>query len=113
MRGNNSCTNKTKRLSPMTLLERFREAVFRLIMLSAVSSNKATSSAGRSSTDVQRYYCPHDDPHNSEAVADCIEFIKKTASPEDDIRGSSASSTSSSSIDTMADRDVVIPVLVM
>ncbi|BFG39258.1 hypothetical protein CerSpe_255320 [Prunus speciosa] len=96
MRSNvNSCSNKTKRLSPMTLLERFREAVFRLIMLSAVSSNKSTSHAGRSSPDAQRYYCPHDDPHHSEAVADCIEFIKKKASPEDGNRGSSASSRGS------------------
>lgn len=93
-----SCTNKTKPLiSPMTLLERFREAVLRLIMLSAVSNKSTTNQPRSTDHHVQQCkYCPYD-PHHSEAVADCIEFIKKKASPEDDHnRGSSVSSASSS-----------------
>ncbi|KAF7809663.1 Transducin/WD40 repeat-like superfamily protein [Senna tora] len=73
---NNSCT-KNKTPSPMTLLERFREAVLRLMMLSALS--KATTQGGGSGGDGrQRRFYPSDS-HNSEAVADCIEFIKKKA----------------------------------
>ena len=95
MRSNNSCKSSSSttnnRLSPaMSLLERFREAVFRLIMLTALS--KATSHSG--SRDVPRSYYPNE-PHHSEAVADCIEFIKKSASP-----GDNRDSTASSSMDT-------------
>jgi|UniRef100_A0A2N9H458 hypothetical protein len=98
----NGCTNKNKGLSPLTtLLERFREAVFRLIMLSAMS--KATNHT--ESADVQRCHYPINDPHHSEAVADCIEFIKKKASTDEN-RDSTASS--SSSIHTSP--DVILPV---
>ncbi|KAM0975274.1 hypothetical protein ACFX13_018621 [Malus domestica] len=97
MRSNNpSSANKvTKRLSPMTLLDRFREAVFCLIMLSAVFSNKADGHDGRTSPDVQRYYCPIN-YHHSEAVADCIDFIKEKVLPEDQDNLDSSASASSS-----------------
>ncbi|KAG5069699.1 hypothetical protein AAZX31_01G154500 [Glycine max] len=74
-----SCKNKTP--SPMTLLERFREAVLRLMMLSALS--KATSHRGSGDGERQnrRYNSPYD-PHHGEAVADCIEFIKKKAATD-------------------------------
>ncbi|TKY70475.1 Transducin/WD40 repeat superfamily protein [Spatholobus suberectus] len=74
-----SCKNKTP--SPMTLLERFREAVLRLMMVTALS--KATNH-NRSSGDGERQnrrYSPYD-PHHTEAVADCIEFIKKKAATD-------------------------------
>lgn len=88
--GSGTVAATNSRLSPaMSLLERFREAVFRLIMLTALS--KATTGHGGSRRDVPRSYYPND-PHHSEAVADCIEFIKKSASPEDS-RGSTASSS--------------------
>ncbi|KAK9284569.1 hypothetical protein L1049_023744 [Liquidambar formosana] len=104
----NTCTTTTttnsKRVSPMSLLERLREAVFRLIMLTAIS--KASQNTG--SAEANRSYHPPD-PHHSEAVAECIEFIKKTsASSTDDNRDSTASS---SSID--ATPEVIIPVPVM
>lgn len=73
------------RLSPMTLLERFREAVFRLMMLSALS--KATNSNDGSPVIKRSYYRPSNDSHHSEAVADCIEFIKKTAVTDEDNGG--------------------------
>jgi len=106
-RGNACNISKNKGLSPMTLLERFREAVFRLIMLSALS--KATNNHSSGSADIQPCYYPND-PHHSEAVADCIEFIKKKASADDDDqnRDSSASSTS-----IHATPEAVMPVPVM
>ncbi|KAI4327726.1 hypothetical protein L6164_020152 [Bauhinia variegata] len=83
-----SCSAQNKSPSPISLLERFREAVFRLMMLSALSK---ASDRGRQR---RRYYPYQSDPHYSEAVADCIEFIKKKATVEDN-RHSSVSSCSS------------------
>ncbi|RWR81742.1 Transducin/WD40 repeat-like superfamily protein [Cinnamomum micranthum f. kanehirae] len=68
----------SKRASPVSLLERFRKLVFRLIMLSAISKTQQTETC---SANGSRPY-PRGDSHYSEAVADCIEFIKKTASEE-------------------------------
>lgn len=98
----------------MSLLDRFREAVFRLIMLSALSkaTTTTTTTHGRKteksatihkrSTSYQYNYAY--EPHHSEAVADCIEFIKKSAVNEDQNRDSTASSSAS---------EVVLPVPVM
>lgn len=97
--------NRNKRLSPMTLLERFREAVFRLIMLSTLT--KASNHHRTGSSVVPRKYYPADS-HHSEAVADCIEFIKKKSSREEN-RDSSASS---SNMDAISD-EVVLSVPVM
>ncbi|KAK7406809.1 hypothetical protein VNO78_08442 [Psophocarpus tetragonolobus] len=74
----NSCKNKTP--SPMTLLERFREAVLRLMMFSALS--KATNNCGSDDGQRQLRGCSPYDPHHTEAVADCIEFIKKKAATD-------------------------------
>ncbi|XVE87424.1 hypothetical protein DITRI_Ditri18aG0116300 [Diplodiscus trichospermus] len=87
MKSSNLCmprfrsNNKNKRLSPLTLLERFREAVFRLIMLSALTKTSHNRHHTGSSVAPRKYYPP--DAHHSEAVADCIEFIKKKASREE------------------------------
>nr|DAD22372.1 TPA_asm: hypothetical protein HUJ06_023835 [Nelumbo nucifera] len=71
-------------LSPMSLLERFREAVFRLFMLSAVSNKPTTHHSKPVVSSEHRGYYPHThDPFQSEAVADCIEFIKKSATGEE------------------------------
>ncbi|GMI66065.1 hypothetical protein HRI_000275800 [Hibiscus trionum] len=70
--------NKNKRLSPTTLLQRFREAVFRLIMISALGKASHHRSSTSYSNAPQKYYTA--DAHHSEAVADCIEFIKKKSS---------------------------------
>lgn len=82
--GGSCCTRK----SHVSLLDRFRDAVFRLIMLSALSkaaNNKQECGRSSSSWSVYEqsplaaaYYYPYE-PHHSEAVADCIEFIKKSA----------------------------------
>ncbi|KAG4973426.1 hypothetical protein AAZX31_11G074400 [Glycine max] len=74
-----SCKNKTP--SPMTLLERFREAVLRLMMLSALSKATNHRRSGDGERQNRHFNSPHD-PHHSEAVADCIEFIKKKAATD-------------------------------
>ncbi|TXG60569.1 hypothetical protein EZV62_015142 [Acer yangbiense] len=107
--GNNG-RNKNKNLTPVTLLERFREAVFRLIMLSALS--KATNDHHHhtvGSSRVSRSYYSPADPHHSEAVADCIEFIKKKAVADDNENG--RDSSASTSIDDST--ELIIPVPVM
>ncbi|KAI3712823.1 hypothetical protein L1987_71389 [Smallanthus sonchifolius] len=88
----------------MSLLDRFRHAVFRLIMISALSrvSNTPTTPSYPSTFDTQsplrlssrsssksspaatnRYHRSYHhysfDSHHTEAVADCIEFIKRSA----------------------------------
>ena len=88
----------------MTLLERFREAVFRLMMLSALSKASSHGGSGEQPQRQRRYH-PHD-PHHSEAVADCIEFIKRKAAT-DEIRHSTASSSADSTA------EMVLPVSVM
>ncbi|XAR57976.1 hypothetical protein NMG60_11026299 [Bertholletia excelsa] len=71
------CGGKNHPLAPTSLLGRLREAVFGLAMLSSALS-KATQEAEKGGP-VQkrtRYYVA-EDPRRYEAVADCIEFIKK------------------------------------
>lgn len=70
---------KSGGFSPMSLLDRLRDAVFRLIMFSTLSKAARRSSAPPPS---DSYYYPNE-PHHSEAVADCIEFIKKSATAAD------------------------------
>lgn len=74
-------------LSPLSLLDRIREAVFRFIMFSALSKGGATTNkhdhSGRSAQPSD-FGCFPNDPHHSEAVADCIEFLKKSAATSED-----------------------------
>ncbi|GFY87879.1 transducin/WD40 repeat-like superfamily protein [Actinidia rufa] len=83
----------------VALLDRLREAVFRLIMLSALSkaTQESNPSSGASDHHHRSCYDSVHDPRHSEAVAECIEFIKKSATV-DEIRDSS---------------EVVLPVTVM
>lgn len=70
----------------MTLFERLREAVFRFIMLCALSKATNHHSAGAVFQDDvvrRRQSYQNGDHHHSEAVADCIEFIKKKAYSDD------------------------------
>ncbi|KAK8607464.1 hypothetical protein V6N13_053199 [Hibiscus sabdariffa] len=97
--------SKTKRFSPMSLFERIRKAVFRLIMLSALT--KATPDRQASSPVVPRRHYRTADAHRSEAVADCIEFIKKKAYREENRESGGCNS----SMDVVS--DVVMPVPVM
>ncbi|KAI9121721.1 hypothetical protein K1719_007111 [Acacia pycnantha] len=78
MMKNNSCPkNRSSPASPiMTLSERFRAAVLRLMMLSALS--KAADHGGNRGQ-THRCYQLNEHNHHSEAVADCIEFIKQKA----------------------------------
>ncbi|KAG6399803.1 hypothetical protein SASPL_141288 [Salvia splendens] len=72
----------------MSLLDRLREAVFRLIMISALAKNRSSPEPPSS----DHYYYPNDH-HHSEAIADCIQFIKKsttTADDDDETRNSAA-----------------------
>lgn len=123
-----------------SLLDRFREAVFRLIMVTALtkasnnSSSKSTSS--RSSTSHNDYgnsnnnhghesvrrSCYLYDPYHSEALADCIEFIKKksvTSSPSDDDQCrlhdhvDYDDDDNETSCDSTALNDVIIPLPIM
>ncbi|CDP01906.1 unnamed protein product [Coffea canephora] len=77
-------TRKNNRLSPMSLLDRFREAVLKLILLSALTktaNNGRKYSANAAQRSSSSNYNPYE-PHQSEAVADCIEFIKKSVTTE-------------------------------
>lgn len=100
LKGSSSRSRKSTRLiTPMSLLDRFREAVFRLIMLSALSKatavdeNRSSSSASSGVQNRRPYYHYSYDPHHNEAVADCIEFIKKSAICDEN-RNSTASNSS-------------------
>ncbi|KAI8541166.1 hypothetical protein RHMOL_Rhmol08G0040400 [Rhododendron molle] len=103
-----STSHPRRLLSPaISLLDRLREAVFRLIMLSALSSaTKSTrkqpdrASADRRENRARSHPYPSESSHYSEAVADCIEFIKKSSvTTADDRRDSSACSARSSAAD--------------
>ncbi|KAJ4895678.1 hypothetical protein Rs2_22472 [Raphanus sativus] len=61
-------------VTPLTLLDRFREAVLRIIMISA-TSNPTPRRRKPITVNSQKYYNSTDTYHN-EAVADCIEFIR-------------------------------------
>ncbi|KAJ9564485.1 hypothetical protein OSB04_000451 [Centaurea solstitialis] len=134
-------TRKTTRLSPMSLLDRFREAVFRLIMISALSKtttnnhNNTTTAAYTSNYDTtpsplrllssrssskssptasNRHHHHHQrtyhrytaDSHQTEAVADCIEFIKRSSTNdhEENMRDSTTRGTNN---------EIVVPLPVM
>lgn len=103
----------TRLLSPMSLLERFRVAVFRLIMMQSALSKGTTTHEKRTSSSpaVHQYHrsCYSYDSHQNEAVADCIEFIKKSSAIDDDDQQSTAGNDVSSSAMT----EVVMPMPVM
>lgn len=64
-----------------TLLERLREVVIKLVMFSAISRPRRWASAGSGSRERQQC-CNHEDPRRSEAVEDCIEFLRMSSSTE-------------------------------
>ncbi|PSS36553.1 Steroid receptor seven-up, A like [Actinidia chinensis var. chinensis] len=108
------------RLSPaMSLLDRLRKAVLRLIMLSAALSTSKATTQPKNTRSISggdhcgnKYYCYNtnisyqQEPHHSEAFADCIEFIKKSAATTDESRDSTASARGSAG-------EEVVPVPVM
>ncbi|KAL8123644.1 hypothetical protein AgCh_011575 [Apium graveolens] len=96
----------------MSLLERFRVAVFRLIMMQSALS-KGTTREKKTSSAVPQYHhrsCYSYDSHQNEAVADCIEFIKKSSTIDDE---DTASNNGSRSPMDGALTEVVIPMPVM
>lgn len=101
-----ACARKTN----FSLLDRLRDAVLRLIMLSALSKAATATPPpppqernldAQRSTDCRRHYPypyhHHHEPHRSEALADCIEFMKKSATAADvEICGAAAEDDGSS-----------------
>ncbi|GJN37785.1 hypothetical protein PR202_gb26774 [Eleusine coracana subsp. coracana] len=95
--GGGGCRASTARpAASVSLLERIRDVVLRLIMLSAVSrsaSVQRTTSSGRtkakaSSPRAGRHRrdsvtCRRDDSIRKEAVEDCIEFLKRSSAEGD------------------------------
>lgn len=96
----NAPKSKPQRLVPKSLLERFREALLRMIMLSAVTKSthenidrvRAPQAPCEQPGHARHQNRHHRQPSNcnyyqdryyGEAVADCIEFIKKKASSDD------------------------------
>lgn len=61
-----------------TLLERLREVVIKLVMFSAISPARRPASAGGGRE--RQPCCNREDPRRSEAVEDCIEFIRMSSS---------------------------------
>ncbi|KAL5223866.1 hypothetical protein ABZP36_010505 [Zizania latifolia] len=98
MRG--GCRASTARpAASVSLLERIRDVVLRLIMLSAVSKESvkrsSSSGSGKASSSPRAWRprervpvappvtCHRDDPIRNEAVEDCIEFLKRSSAEGD------------------------------
>lgn len=112
-----STRKSTRLISPMSLLERFRVAVFRLIMMQSALSKRTTTHEKKtsSSSAVHQYHrsCYSYDTHHNEAVADCIEFIKRSSTIDDEDRQSTASNNGSRSPMDGALTEAVIPMPVI
>nr|GEV90908.1 hypothetical protein [Tanacetum cinerariifolium] len=132
-------SEKSTRLSPMSLLDRFREAVFRLIMISALTrtstatnitgytspydtqsplrlSSRSSSKSSPATTNrhnQRSYHHYTSDSHHNEAVADCIEFIKRSAYEENRDSSASSSRRQSSPLYHKSGAEIVIPLPVM
>uniref|UniRef100_A0A0E0B8E1 Uncharacterized protein n=1 Tax=Oryza glumipatula TaxID=40148 RepID=A0A0E0B8E1_9ORYZ len=88
------CRASTARpAATVSLLERIRDVVLRLIMLSAVSKasvkrtsgggGKASSSSPRAAPPPAVTSCRRDDSIRNEAIEDCIEFLKRSSAEGD------------------------------
>ncbi|KAG9443011.1 hypothetical protein H6P81_018865 [Aristolochia fimbriata] len=103
--------------TPMTLLDRFREVVFRLIMLSAIS--KGTTSTAQHGDPARQgagggicrgcYYSQ--ESYNSEALADCIEFIKKSSASSTDHGGRDSAASGADGVVDHLGGHAVVPVV--
>ncbi|MQL76399.1 hypothetical protein Taro_008799 [Colocasia esculenta] len=86
--GGTTCIPRRRRShprpSPASLLDRFREVVFRLIMMTAAASRgggaQARARQGRRAHGGGGGRVHRSDSYRSEAVEDCIEFFKRSAS---------------------------------
>eukprot|EP01018_Ginkgo_biloba_P011976 Gb_19805 [translate_table: standard] len=70
---------RSSRLSPMRLLDRFKQVLVRLMFSSASKGPSSPSTINF----YNAYYCP--DSHYNEAIADCIEFFNKSASNDNNV----------------------------
>ncbi|CAN6299745.1 unnamed protein product [Urochloa humidicola] len=109
IRGGGGCRASTARpAASVSLLERIRDVVLRLIMLSAVSrasvqrtssgkaskaSSPRTAGRHRGSDAALTVTCRRDDSIRNEAVEDCIEFLKRSSAEGDAAKLSSVSAT--------------------
>uniref|UniRef100_A0A0E0M5Y7 Uncharacterized protein n=1 Tax=Oryza punctata TaxID=4537 RepID=A0A0E0M5Y7_ORYPU len=99
-----SCRASTARpAASVSLLERIRDVVLRLIMLSAVSkaSVKRTGSASKASSSPRAappVACRRDDSIRNEAVEDCIEFLKRSSAEGDAAKLSSVTAAETASV---------------
>ena len=111
VRGGGCRASTARPAASVSLLERIRDVVLRLIMLSAVSraSTQRTSSSGSGKSskasspgDASRHResdacvaaaaaCRRDDSIRNEAVEDCIEFLKRSSAEGDAAKLSTAS----------------------
>ncbi|KAK9136457.1 hypothetical protein Syun_015787 [Stephania yunnanensis] len=81
--------------SPSLVLERLRDAFFRLIMLTAISKTTRFCEPPRNVGKRPAYCSPNlQQYHSDQDIADCIEFIKKTASMVPDPRREASVTTS-------------------
>ncbi|KAF7128944.1 hypothetical protein RHSIM_Rhsim10G0212800 [Rhododendron simsii] len=101
----------------MSLLDRLRQAVYRIIMLNALCKTNVQQTdhgSGGASDQVQSRggRCGYNylyDPRHNEAMADCIEFIKKTGITAEENRDSNASG---GSIDAASELVFTVPDLI-
>jgi hypothetical protein len=102
MRGGGGCHASTARpAASVSILERIRDVVLRLIMLSAAprasvqrQRTKASSPRARDShASVAAVSCRRDDSIRNEAVEDCIEFLKRSSAEGDDATNLSSATT--------------------
>ncbi|THU73108.1 hypothetical protein C4D60_Mb04t19320 [Musa balbisiana] len=66
----------------MSLLERIREVVFKLIMLSAMLKSTGTGAQREKLRKASIRASKPPDSYRSEAVEDCIEYVKRSAGVE-------------------------------
>ncbi|KAK3157374.1 hypothetical protein QOZ80_2AG0120610 [Eleusine coracana subsp. coracana] len=100
VRGGGGCRASTARpAASVSLLERIRDVVLRLIMLSAVQRTTSSGRAKASSPRAGRHRdsdasvpvtCRRDDSIRNEAVEDCIDFLKRSSAEGDAAKLSSA-----------------------
>ncbi|CAL9153678.1 unnamed protein product [Musa hybrid cultivar] len=71
----------------MSLLERIREVVFKLVMLSAMLKSTRTGAQQEKLRKASVCASKPPDSYRSEAVEDCIEYVKRSAGVEKNSSG--------------------------
>ncbi|KAJ0968720.1 hypothetical protein J5N97_021597 [Dioscorea zingiberensis] len=81
-------SNRNRTPSAISMLDRLREVVFRLIMLTAISKGGRRQHERPQEQHHARSHQP--DSYRSQAVEDCIEFFKQSAASAEDVKMSDA-----------------------